>query len=128
MNEILEHIIKKSQAEKVEPKESLVDKELSLKSAKVVSLKEKVYHINNWRSASALGVLLDDPKLGKVWFKTSAQFVWDLRRGDLVDVVVTCTGEGDGILWARKPKQGKVVQSAPKTEDELYYESQSAVG
>ena len=103
MNEVTQALAKRLIEKQNPPKESQEGKELHLKDAKVISIKDK----SDFRW-SALGVLVEDAELGKVWFKTGAKFVWDLQRGDLLTAVVICSGEGDGILFGRKPKDAKV--------------------
>jgi hypothetical protein len=104
-----------------------VGNKISLKDAEILSIKAREFGTGGsyrthygrrsygW-SAEARGVLVNDPKFGKVWFSTSSKFVFDLKRGDKVSINATVSGFGDpnpkyqddkGLIFVRKPKLAK---------------------
>lgn len=68
---------------------------LEVKDAEVVSIKKDVRHINKWRACTFLKFVAVDPKLGPVWFSTSADKFWNINLHDKISLKVKVTGVGD---------------------------------
>jgi len=98
---------------------SLIEKgdKISLENAEVVSLKTKTSCFNG-NYVTSMGVLVVDPTFGKVWFKSAAQFVWDLNHGDTLSCGVTVSGvgpEGD-IIFSKRPVKATIEAAADKVD------------
>jgi hypothetical protein len=77
---------------------------LELKEARVLSVKDDYDHYNGYPRWYRK-VMLQDPKFGKVWFKTSAKFSEEVFRDCTIDCSVTVSGLGTGIIFAKSPKE-----------------------
>jgi hypothetical protein len=83
---------------------------LEIKDARVLSVKDDYDHYNGFPRWYRK-VMLQDPKFGKVWFKTSAKFSEEVFQECNLSCNVTVSGLGTGIIFCKSP-QDAIVSSA----------------
>ena len=76
---------------------------IELKQARVLNVKDD-YDYYNGMPRWYRKVMLQDPKHGKVWFKSAAEFTGDLYQNILLDCSLTVSGLGSGIIFGKTPK------------------------
>lgn len=82
---------------------------IQLDKAKVLSVKDSYEYYNGmprWHKR----VMLEDPKHGKVWFKSASQFTNDLYKDQMLSCDLTVSGLGDRIIFGKSP-QNPIVES-----------------
>lgn len=77
---------------------------ISLEGAEVLSVKVKRGHYGHYH-----GITVNDPAFGKVWFKTTAKFSYELKAGDTISAGLEVSGTAEGIIFGKKPKKVDVV-------------------
>lgn len=59
--------------------------------------------IYNGRVGRYVGVLVQDPFLGKIWFKTNAGFAYELKVGRLLSANLTVIDKKNDVTFCKKP-------------------------
>ncbi len=83
--------------------------QISIDKAKVVSVKDD-YDYYNGRPRWNRRILVEDSKIGRVWFKTAASFSESLYADNFLTCDLTVSGLGDNIVFAKSPKNALVVK------------------
>lgn len=80
---------------------------LELTKAKVLNVKDD-YDFYNGFPRWYRKVMLQDNKLGKVWFKTSAEFSQSIFADSYLTCECTVSGIGNGIIFVKSPKNAVI--------------------